>query len=320
MSKKIWLTALALNLNLGYAQTQIDFPKQTRNLAGSSLPAACSAGQLFVNLSSPAGQNVYVCTTTNTWSLEAGGGGGGGGGGGSVPSYNVTTTSSAIAMGPGSVLTAANGVSVLAGTYTITHVTGTDSGTFYVGPNTSNQAVCYYSSGITLSNWTVAGFAGSTCTSGSPPADIYTVPISVVSGVVGSAPAQYQPVTNQVISQGTCIAVANNTTVSFTTSCQQTLTSVGFSSTPAFAYGSGVNTFEITLTGNVTSSSVSGATAGQIANFIVCQDGTGSRTFTWPSSFHGAFTIGSTASKCNAQSFAYDGSNYYAISAGVTNQ
>jgi hypothetical protein len=243
-----------------------------------------------------------------------------GGGGTSAPSYNVTTTSSAITMGPGSVLTAANGVSVLAGTYTITHSSGTDSGTFYVGPNANNQAACYYSTGITISNWTVVGFAGSTCTSGSPPAGIYAVAVPVVSGAVGSAPVQYQPVTNQVISQGTCISVANGTTVAFTTSCQQTFSAVVFSSTPAFAYGPGVNTFEITLTGNVSSSSVSGAVAGQIGNFIVCQDGTGSRTFAWPSAFHGAMTISPTASKCNAQSFVYDGASYYALSTGVTAQ
>jgi hypothetical protein len=245
---------------------------------------------------------------------------GGGGGGASVPSYNVTTTATAITMGPGSVLTAANGVTVLNGTYTITHSSGSDSGTFYVGPNASNQAVCYYSSGITISNWAVSGFAGGTCTSGSPPVDIYTVAVSVAGGVVSTAPAQYQPVTNQVLAQGTCISVPNNTTVAFTTSCQQTFTPVAFSSTPVFSYGNGVNTFEITLTGNVSSSSVSGAAAGQTANFIICQDATGSRTFTWPSSFHGSMTIGSTASKCNAQPFAYDGSAYWALSAGATAQ
>jgi len=315
MSKKIWLTALALHLT-SYAQTQIDFPRQAKDVSGTTLPATCPAGQLFVNLSGPAGQNLYVCTSTNTWSLE----GGGSGTGASVPSFNVTTTSSAITMAPGSVLTAANGVSVLVGTYTITHTSGTDSGTFYVGPNANNQAGCYYSAGIAISNWAVAGFAGSTCTSGSPPVDIYTVAVPIFGGVVGSAPVQFQPVTNQSISQGTCISVANNTTVAFTTSCQQTFTPVAFASTPVFAYGNGVNTFEITLTGNVSSSSVSGAVAGQPADFIVCQDSTGSRAFTWPSAFHGAMTIGSTAGKCSAQSFAFDGSNFYATSAGVTNQ
>jgi len=313
---KICLLALALQLT-GYAQTKID--SRQAYLAGASLPATCPAGQLFVNLSSPAGQNMYVCTTTNTWSLEAGGSGGGGGTA-SVPSFNVTTTSTAITMAPGSVLTAANGVSLLAGVYTITHSSGSDGGTFYVGASASNLAVCYYSAGITISNWAVSGFAGSTCASGSPPIDIYTVAVSIAGGVVGSAPTQYQPVTNQVITQGPCITVTNNTAVAFTTSCQQSFTPVTFSATPAFAYGNGVNVFEITLTGNVTSSSVSGAVAGQIANFIICQDTIGSRTFIWPASFHGALTIGSTASKCNSQPFAYDGTNFYAVSAGVVNQ
>ena len=99
-----------------------------------------------------------------------------------------------------------------------------------------------------------------------------------------------------------------------------TFKSVTFSATPAFAFGSGATTFEITLTGNVTSSTVTAATAGQGATFIICQDATGSRTFTWPAGFKGTMTIGTTASKCNAQSFVYDGTSYYAIAAGVTNQ
>ena len=99
-----------------------------------------------------------------------------------------------------------------------------------------------------------------------------------------------------------------------------TFNAVSFSATPAFAFGSGEMTFEITLTGNVTGSTVSGATAGQGATFIICQDSTGSRTFTWPSGFKGTMTIGTTASKCNVQRFVYDGTSYYAMAAGVTNQ
>ncbi len=95
---------------------------------------------------------------------------------------------------------------------------------------------------------------------------------------------------------------------------------VTFSATPAFAFGSGTTTFEITLTGNVTSSTVSGAGAGQSSTFIICQDATGSRTFAWPAGFKGSMTIGTTASKCNVQTFAYDGISYYATAAGLTNQ
>jgi hypothetical protein len=99
-----------------------------------------------------------------------------------------------------------------------------------------------------------------------------------------------------------------------------TFKAVTFSATPAFAFGSGATTFEITLTGNVTSSTVSGATAGQPATFILCQDATGSRTFVWPAGFKGNMTIGTTASKCNVQNFVYDGTSYYATAAGLTNQ
>ena len=99
-----------------------------------------------------------------------------------------------------------------------------------------------------------------------------------------------------------------------------TFKAVTFSATPAFAYGSGATTFELTLTGNVTSSTVSGAGAGQGATFIICQDATGSRTFAWPAGFKGAMTIGTTASKCNVQTFVYDGTSYYATAAGSTNQ
>lgn len=218
----IWLAAMATSLS--FAQTQINLPKQSRDVdfsnapstkpaqTGTALPANCSTGQMFLSLSSTAGQNVYVCTSTNVWSLESGGSGSGST---SVPSFNVTTTSTAITMGPGAVLTAANGVSVLAGSYTITHVSGSDNGTFRVGPNANNQPVCYYSAGITLSNWSVAGFSGATCTAGSPPVNIYTVAIPIVTGVVQSAPAQYQPVTNQALIQGADISITNNSTIAF---------------------------------------------------------------------------------------------------------
>ena len=226
MSHKFWIWTAALTAGLSFAQTQVDLPRQSRNVdfsnapstkpaqTGASLPSTCSTGQMFVTIAGTPGQNVYVCTSTNVWTVQ-GGGGSGGGGGNATPSFNVTTTSSAITMGPGSVLTAANGVTVLSGSYTITHLSGADNGTFYVGPNASNQPACYYSTGITLANWSVSGFAGNTCTSGSPPVNIYTVAISIVGGVVESAPAQYSPVTNQSLIQGTDITVTNSSTVSF---------------------------------------------------------------------------------------------------------
>jgi hypothetical protein len=97
------------------------------------------------------------------------------------------------------------------------------------------------------------------------------------------------------------------------------LNTVSFSATPTFDATLG-NTQKMTLGGNVTSSTLSNASAGQWLYFIICQDATGGRTFVWPSNVKGGMTIGSAASTCSAQAFIFDGSNAYATSAGVTNQ
>jgi len=93
---------------------------------------------------------------------------------------------------------------------------------------------------------------------------------------------------------------------------------VTFSATPTFNARDG-NTQKITLTGNVTSSTLSNATMGEQIHFLICQDGTGSRTFVWPTNVKGGMTIGATLSTCSAQNFIFDGTNAYALSAGVTN-
>jgi hypothetical protein len=96
------------------------------------------------------------------------------------------------------------------------------------------------------------------------------------------------------------------------------LDTVSFSTTPTFDASLG-NTQKITLTGNVTSSTLSNASAGEQIHFFVCQDASGGHTFAWPSNVKGGMTVGSTASSCSAQSFIFDGTNAYALSPGVTN-
>ncbi len=103
---------------------------------------------------------------------------------------------------------------------------------------------------------------------------------------------------------------------------QQLNTPESFSSTPTFD-ATASNHFSMTLTGNVTSSTLSGAvTSGyiEVLSFLICQDGTGGRTFIWPTNMYGTMVISVTASKCNVQQFRWDGSNAYAISAGMINQ
>jgi hypothetical protein len=98
-------------------------------------------------------------------------------------------------------------------------------------------------------------------------------------------------------------------------------TTVTFSTTPTFNAALG-NTFKITLTGNVSSSTLSNPLGGQPFYFVICQDATGSRTFVWPINVKGGMTIGSTLSTCSGQSFIYDsvGGFAYATSTGVANQ
>jgi hypothetical protein len=90
---------------------------------------------------------------------------------------------------------------------------------------------------------------------------------------------------------------------------------VDFSSTPTFMVTSPMQVFEITLAGNVTSSTITGTSSdGQDVTFKICEDGIGGRTFAPPASMVGFGTVDTTPGVCNIQSFRYDASdNFVAI-------
>ena len=94
---------------------------------------------------------------------------------------------------------------------------------------------------------------------------------------------------------------------------RSTLTTVSFSAIPTFNASLG-NSIKITLTGNVLGSSISNAQTGQFLTLLLCQDGTGSRTMTWPANLKlagGSFTLTTTAGKCDSLTAVYDGTNWY---------
>jgi hypothetical protein len=98
-------------------------------------------------------------------------------------------------------------------------------------------------------------------------------------------------------------------------------TTVAYSATPTFTVStSAVQVFEMTLTGNVTSSTLTAtdATDGQYIIFRLCQDGTGSRTVVWPASVVGYGAVDSTASSCSTQAFIWDGTDAVAASPMVS--
>jgi hypothetical protein len=75
---------------LGWAQTQVDLRTQGKDVdfsaasftrpvkTGVVLPATCGVGELFFKSDARAGQNIYQCQSTNTWTQQLNSGGGGG--------------------------------------------------------------------------------------------------------------------------------------------------------------------------------------------------------------------------------------------------
>lgn len=93
----------------------------------------------------------------------------------------------------------------------------------------------------------------------------------------------------------------------------QSIHVVSYSATPTFDLSLGaIQT--ITLTGDVTSSSISNLAVGQLVIFDIIQDGSGGHTFAWPSNVYGGSAIGATGSSHNRQAFYCDGSSLYSIS------
>lgn len=95
---------------------------------------------------------------------------------------------------------------------------------------------------------------------------------------------------------------------------------VGFSATPIFALALGTMP-QITLTGDVTSSSMTGLSAGVQVSMKICQDGAGGHSFAWPASVRGAMSISTDPGSCSVQDFrSWDGTLLYASTPGVIGQ
>jgi hypothetical protein len=109
------------------------------------------------------------------------------------------------------------------------------------------------------------------------------------------------------------IVCSDNAATSRTDVRLGSLTTVAFSATPSFDASTAAS-FKLTLTGNVTSSTLSNAVAGEPISFEICQDATGGRTFVPPANVLNMGTIVSTANACSTQEFWFDGSN--AVSSG----
>jgi hypothetical protein len=77
---------LAAAWSCAFGQTAVDLRTQAKSVdfsgasytklfkAGLSLPAVCSVGESFFKTDAPAGSNLYLCTSQNTWTVQGGSG------------------------------------------------------------------------------------------------------------------------------------------------------------------------------------------------------------------------------------------------------
>jgi len=86
--------------------------------------------------------------------------------------------------------------------------------------------------------------------------------------------------------------------------------------TPVFQVTSRLQTFKITLSGNVASSTLQNPVQGGMLTFIVCQGPGGPFTFAFPAGFGTAAAISPETNVCTTEEFTWDGSQAVERSAG----
>jgi hypothetical protein len=131
------------------------------------------------------------------------------------------------------------------------------------------------------------------------------IPSSILQQIFNAGTGLTQRTAFNMLAGVTCVDNAGT----LRTDCRAGgLTSVTFSATPTFD-ASTSSMFKLTLTANVTSSTLSNAIAGQQLSFEICQDATGGRTFAQPGNVLGWITPSTAASTCTVQAFWFDGTN-----------
>lgn len=94
-------------------------------------------------------------------------------------------------------------------------------------------------------------------------------------------------------------------------------TAVTFSATPTFTATSQDQLFTMTLTGNVTASTLvmTGLPTPSLVTFQLTQDATGSRTFAWPPNVENPPVVTGTANAVTVAQFVWNGTDLYPVTA-----
>ena len=169
--------------------------------------------------------------------------------------------------------------------------------------NFDNYAPTNLAQGAPLSGTTVSGnlsgngnatFTGSVTGS--------NIPSSILQQIFSAGVGQTQRTGVNFFAGLTCSD--NGSTLR--TDCRQgQLNTVTFSATPVFDCSLG-SVQKLTLTGNVTSSSLANCQAGQLVTFEICQDATGGRTFANPAGLNQWSALPIAANACASQQYSFD--------------
>ena len=167
---------------IAMGQTSIDLRTQTKDVdfsgavttkpskAGTTIPATCSPGEMFFKLDAAAGQNLYLCTALNTWTVLGGSGGGVSGQGSSTVSlpFAVTATTSLVSIANSSATAfGCNGsnTAVPGGTITIAPAAGSATETLRIGISCADSRLKLYAPTNSFI-CTASGFSGCDTISG----------------------------------------------------------------------------------------------------------------------------------------------------------
>ena len=141
----------------------------------------------------------------------------------------------------------------------------------------------------------------------------------ITTGFTFAWPANYTnpPVVNPILSACTIATAYYNGGFWYTVSTSQQLLAgnfdaIPYSATPVFPAESYSN-FALTLTGAVTSSTITGGAIGQVATVDICEDSTGGYAFTWPVNVLNAPTVSTSANSCTGVTLVYNGTNWTTV-------
>jgi hypothetical protein len=169
--------------------------------------------------------------------------------------------------------------------------------------NFDNYAPTNLAQGAPLSGTTVSGnLSGNGNATFTGTVTGSNIPSSILQQIFSSGVGQTQRTGVNFFSGITCSDNAGT----FRTDCRPgTINTVTFSATPTFDCSLG-SVQKLTLTGNVTSSSLANCQAGQLVTFEICQDATGGRTFANPAGLNQWSALPIAANACASQQYSFD--------------